>query len=331
MVSAIVRRLPRRLVLASGRALGRVWAALDRRHVRIAADNLRRAFPEWEERRVQATARGVYAHFAAVLLEMLWMEGRSPAELLALTEVEGLEQLKRALARGRGVVSPIAHLGNWELQGVATPPLIGPSAVIARPLDNPALERRLVSFRTSTGNAVIYKKKALARILTTLREGRLVAIMLDQNVQAKDGIFVRFFDRPACTTTVAAALAIKTGCPIVPARCVRRADGRYRMVYGPEVEWKASGRRDEDLAALTQQLTSVIEGWVRETPEQWLWLHRRWKTQPTSSPGTSLAPGPEGSAVSSDSVAPTLPSAETLASGAVPASHPRSNTPEERS
>ena len=129
VVSAIVRRLPRRLVLAVGRGLGRVWAALDRRHLKIAADNLRRAFPEWDEALVQATARGVYAHFAEVLLEILWMEGRPPAELLALTEVEGLEHLKRALARGRGVVSPIAHLGNWELQGVATPPLIGPSAV----------------------------------------------------------------------------------------------------------------------------------------------------------------------------------------------------------
>jgi KDO2-lipid IV(A) lauroyltransferase len=230
-------------------------------------------------------------------------------ELLGLTEVEGLEHMKAALARGRGVVSPIAHLGNWELQGVATAPLIGPSAVIARPLDNAALDRRLVSFRTSTGNVVIYKQKALAQILKTLRDGRVVAVMLDQNVQATDGIFVRFFGRPACTTTVAAALALKTGCAIVPAHCVRRADGRYRMVYGPEVEWTGTGRRDEDIAALTQRITSVIEGWVRETPEQWLWLHRRWKTQPQVSGETpsslssvetlSSAIGLDGSPISS--------------------------------
>lgn len=279
-VSAIVRRLPRRLVLAIGRGLGRIWAALDRRHLRIAADNLRRAFPEWDESRVEATALGVYSHFASVLLEILWMEGRPVDELLALADVEGLEHMQAALARGRGVVSPIAHLGNWELQGVATAPLIGPFGVIARPLDNPALDRRLVAFRSSTGNAVIYKQKALAQVLKTLRAGRVVAIMLDQNVQAKDGIFVRFFGRPACTTTVAATIALKTGCPIVPAYCVRRADGRYRMVYGPLVEWTSSSRRDEDIAGLTQHVTSIIEGWVRETPEQWLWLHRRWKTSP---------------------------------------------------
>ncbi len=321
-VSAIVRRLPRRVVLAIGRGLGWIWAALDRRHLRIAADNLRRAFPEWEEARIQATARGVYAHFAMVLLDMLWMEGRPVEQLLALTEVEGLDQLKAALAQGRGVVSPIAHLGNWELQGITTAPLIGPSAVIARPLDNPALDRRLVSFRTSTGNIVIYKKKALAHILKTLREGRLVAIMLDQNTQPKDGIFVRFFGRPACTTTVAAALAIKTGCPIVPAHCVRRADGRYRMVYGPVVAWTGSGRRDEDIASLTQHLTSIIEGWVREDPDQWLWLHRRWKTQPFPPLEASLAPGLEG--------APGPTAVPGSASGPGTAPPPRSDTPEGR-
>jgi KDO2-lipid IV(A) lauroyltransferase len=98
-------------------------------------------------------------------------------------------------------------------------------------------------------------------------------------VQAKDGVFVEFFGRPACTTTVAAAVALKTGCVILPVHCPLGPDGRYRMIYGPPVEW-TGGRSRDDVAALTQQLTSVIEGWVREYPEQWLWLHRRWKTQP---------------------------------------------------
>ena len=303
-VSAVARRLPRRVVLALGRRLGRLWGALDRRHLAIAADNLRQAFPEWGEARVQATARGVYAHFGTVLLDILWMEGRPVEELLELADVEGLEHLTAALARGVGVVSPLAHLGNWEFQGIATAPLVGPSAVVARPLDNPALDRRLVSFRASTGNIVIYKQRALSQVLRNLHEGRTVGIVVDQNVQAKDGIFVRFFGRPASTTTVAAALALKTGCPIVPARCVLRANGRYRMVYGPPVEWSGSGRRAEDVADLTQTIASVIEGWVRETPEQWLWLHRRWKTQPPSSQGTASASGPEGSAEIADPSSP---------------------------
>jgi KDO2-lipid IV(A) lauroyltransferase len=283
-VSAVVRRLPRSVVLALGRRLGRLWAGIDVRHLAIASDNLRRAFPEWDEPRVQRTARGVYAHFGTVILDLLWMEGRSADELLALADVEGVEHLQRARAAGRGVVAPSGHLGNWEFQAVSSVPLVGNVSSIARPLDNPVLDRRLVGLRTSTGNAVIYKQKALAQAIRTIRAGGIVAILIDQNVQAGDGIFVRFFGRPAATTTVAAALALKTGCAIVPVRCTLQPSGRYRMVYGPPVEWAGSGRRDEDIAALTQHLTSVIEGWVRDTPEQWLWLHRRWKTQPAGEP-----------------------------------------------
>lgn len=279
-VSALVRRLPRRATLALGGALGRLWGALDRRHLRIAADNLRLSFPEWDEARVLATARGVYAHFGRVLLDILWMEGRPPRDLLAVADVEGLEHLRAAIASGRGVVCPTAHFGNWEFQGVASSLLVGPSSVVARPLDNPHLDRRLVRFRTSTGNTVIYKQRALAQVMKAIRQGGTVAIVVDQNVQEKDGIFVLFFGRPACTTTVAAALALKTGCTILPVCCPMGPDGRYRLIYGPPVEWTGGGRRDEDVDRLTQHLTSVIEGWVRESPEQWLWLHRRWKTQP---------------------------------------------------
>lgn len=288
-VSAVVRRLPRRLVLALGRGLGRVWGALDARHLRVAADNLRQAFPDWDERRVQATARAVYAHFGAVILDLCWMAGRPAEELLALADLDGVEHLQNARAAGRGVVSPSGHLGNWEIQAAASVPKVGNVAMIARPLDNPALDRRLNELRTSTGNTVIYKQKALAQVMQTIRSGGIVAILIDQNMQAKDGIFVRFFGRPACTTTVAAALALKTGCAIVPVRCLLQKNGRYRMVYGPPVDWPRTGRKDEDVAALTQHLTSIIEGWVRESPEQWLWLHRRWKTQPVAAAQSEAA------------------------------------------
>jgi Kdo2-lipid IVA lauroyltransferase/acyltransferase len=292
VVSAIVRRLPRRAVLAVGRTLGRLWGALDRRHLDVAATSLRQAFPDWSEERVLATARGVYAHFGTVLLDLLWMQGRPAEELLALCDLEGVEHMQGARAEGRGVIAPSGHLGNWELQAIASVPLVGHISMIARPLDNPALDRRLVALRASGGNTVIYKRKALASVLAALRGGDIVAILIDQNVQAKDGIFVRFFGRPACTTTVAAALALKTGSAIVPVHCTLQPGGRYLMAYGPRVEWTATGRRDDDVAALTQHLTTMIEGWVRKNPEQWLWLHRRWKTTPPSSRGASVCAAP---------------------------------------
>ena len=279
-----MRRLPRRWVLWLGGRLGRLWGRLDRRHLEIAAQNLRQAFPGWDEARVERTARAVYAHFGTVILDLLWMQGRTANELLALADLDGIEVLQSAVAEGRGVLCPSAHYGNWEVQAVASSPLIGRISSIARALDNPALDRRLVDFRTSTGNGVFYKKNALSGVMRALRAGETVAVLIDQNVQERDGIFVEFFGRPAATTTVAAAVALKTGCAIVPVRCTLQPSGRYLMQYGPRVEWTGSGRRDEDVPALTLHLTAIVEGWVREHPEQWLWLHRRWKTRPSASP-----------------------------------------------
>jgi Kdo2-lipid IVA lauroyltransferase/acyltransferase len=280
IVQALVRPLPRRWTLGLGRALGRLLADLDPRHVAIAAENLRQAFPHWDEPRRLRTARAVYAHFGQTLLDILWMAGQPRERLLSLIVEEGRENADRVRADGRGVVYVTGHFGNWEFYGVAFGWLGEPVGVVARPLDNPALEARLTAFRTRSGNTVISKRRALQDILRLLRQGAGVAILVDQNVQEQDGIFVEFFGRPAATTTVAAALAVKTGCALLPVHCEARPDGRYTFVYGRPLEWTTTGNRQDDIARLTQALTTVIEGWVRERPEQWLWMHRRWKTRP---------------------------------------------------
>jgi tetraacyldisaccharide 4'-kinase len=280
-VESLCRIVPRPAILALGRGLGRILADLDHRHVGIAADNLRRSFPHWDGSRILRTARDVYTHFGEVLLDVVWLTGRSREDVLSLVaDVEGRHHVEAALAAGRGAVMVTAHYGNWELNGVAHGLLFGRMGVVARPLDNPLLDRRLCAARTQGGNVVIYKQRAVNQVLRLLREGRAVAILIDQNVQAKDGIFVDFFGRPAATTTVAAALAVKTGCALVPAHARRLGDGRYRIIYDPPVTWTPSGDRQADIASVTQRLTWIIEGWVRETPDQWLWIHRRWKTQP---------------------------------------------------
>jgi len=280
IVRALVRPLPRRWTLGLGRALGRLLADLDPRHVAIAAENLRQAFPHWDEPRRLRTARAVYAHFGQTLLDILWMAEQPRERLLGLIVEEGRENADGVRAAGRGVVYVTGHFGNWEFYGVAFGWLGEPVGVVARPLDNPALEARLIAFRTRSGNTVISKRRALPDILRLLRQGAGVAILVDQNVQEQDGIFVEFFGRPAATTTVAAALAVKTGCALLPVHCEALPDGRYKFVYGRPLEWTTTGNRQDDIARLTQALTTVIEGWVRERPEQWLWMHRRWKTQP---------------------------------------------------
>jgi KDO2-lipid IV(A) lauroyltransferase len=280
-MSALVRRLPRRMALAMGRSLGRLWSDLDPRHVAVAMDNLRHAFPHWDEVRLRRTARSVYVHFGQIVLDLLWLEGRPREEILSLVQPEGFGPI-RALPGPKVFVT--AHIGHWELHGIAHGWLASPMGVVARPLDNPALDNRLRALRAASGNVVIEKRRALQGVLRLFREGLGVAFLIDQNVQEKDGVFVDFFGRPAATTTVAAALALKTGLPIVAGHTLLMPDGRYRVRYEPPLQWVSTGDRRADVTALTQHLTHMIEGWVRETPEQWLWIHRRWKTQP---PGRS--------------------------------------------
>jgi len=292
LAEALTSRLPRRAALALGEGLGRVLGDLDRRHVAIAVENLRRSFPHWDEARLLQTARGVYGHFGSVLFETLWLRGRPAEQVLDLVEIVGREHVEAAMAAGRGVVFPTAHIGSWEVNALAHGLVFGSLKVVARSLDNPGLEARLRSVRTQGGNVVIYKQKALAQILRTLREGGSVGILVDQNVQEKDGIFVDFFGRAAATTTVAAALAVKTGCALVPGHTRRLPSGRYRVTYEPALRCTPTGDRAADIAALTQKATSCIEAWIRAVPEQWLWMHRRWHTRPPEE--AAAAPGNGG-------------------------------------
>jgi KDO2-lipid IV(A) lauroyltransferase len=286
LITPLAARLPRRAALALGRGLGRLWGDLDRRHLAIAADNLRRAFPHWDEARVMLTARAVYAYLGELLLDLLWTSRHSREEILSRVEVVGGEHVREAIAAGRGVLYVTGHFGNWELNAVAHAWLFGPVSVVARALDNPALDRRLCAARSRSGNQVIYKERALSRVMKALRDGQGVAILVDQNVQEADGIFVDFFGRPAASTTVAAALALKTGCAVIPGCAIPLGGGRYRLRYDPPLRFNPTGDRDADIAGLTQQIASHLEGWIRERPERWLWLHRRWKTQPAAAPGS---------------------------------------------
>jgi KDO2-lipid IV(A) lauroyltransferase len=278
-IEAAVRPWPRSLVLRVGAGLGRVMGRLARRHVRIAQRQLALSFPEWPGERCLSTARGVYRHLGRILFDILWLRSR-PERVMEFVDVEGREHPEAAHARGRGVVYVTAHIGCWEVTGLAHSLAIEPFGVVGRPLDNPLLDARIGAFRQSTGNTYISKRRALPDILRLLRSGRGAAFLIDQNTQEKDGVFIEFFGRPACATPAAATMAVRTGAAVVGGHTELQPNGRYLHVYDPPMDWEPSGDRDRDILDLTQRQNAMIEAWIRRVPEQWLWIHRRWHTQP---------------------------------------------------
>ena len=251
----------------------------------IAAHNLKRAFPEKSDEELHRIVRGVYRNMGIVAAEFFDIPYLTKENIAALVETEGVENCERALAKGRGVLLFSAHFSNWELEAAATALLFKTAVVIYRPLDSPLLEHLVLRVRSAAGNILLPKENAMRPLLRTLKQNGMVGILIDQNMAWYEGVFVDYFGRPACTTDGLALLAMHTGAPVLPAYIVRLPDGRYRLVFGPEVEVTRTGERDADVLANTQRFTKVIEQIVRRYPDQWLWVHQRWKTRRCQIPG----------------------------------------------
>ena len=278
-VAAAVRALPQWASLAVGAAIGTIFYLVDAPHRRLTVANLTAAFPHKTPREIRAIARGVFAHFGSLLTELLRFSGLPPAKMLASVEFEGEERVTHALAGGKGALFITGHFGYWELHALAHALRFPPIGVVVRALDNPRLNDWIERLRTSTGNFVIHRRGALRQILRALGENRGVAILIDQHIQTSEAVVVDFFNRPAATTSAVAALALRTGAPIVPVFAVRLPGGRYRMIYEHPVEPPPADHPDA-VRELTQRCTDVLEMYVRRHPHNWLWMHRRWRDLP---------------------------------------------------
>ncbi len=282
--SWLLRAIPRGAALAAGRAAGRAAFAVDRRHRRVALQNLKDCFgdsmPESERLRL---AGRVFAHFGAMAVDCLLMRWMTPRDLDRLVEHKGVENIRGAFRKGRGVLVFSGHFGNWEMVALMQGWLGYPMVLVTRTMDNPHLERLLRKGRAASGNDVIPKRDAVRGVLKALRNGWCAAIVIDQDTRGSDHVFVDFMGRPTAATPALALLAMRTGAPVVPAFGVPLSGGRYRVTYMPEVpvqELARSRDRDEAVAAITQACTAVLESQVRARPDLWLWMHRRWKRRP---------------------------------------------------
>ena len=266
--------LPVAKVLASGYA--RLLDVAVPRLRRTACRNLALALPGAD---AKAIAGGVFRSIARLLVGFARLPSIHRGNVDRWIRREGMEHFERALAQGRGVLFATAHLGNWELSAYAHALFTGPMHVVARPLDNPLIDRFVERRRTLSGNRLISKRGFARSILKALAANEAVGILIDQNVMAEEGVFVDFFGVPACTGAGFARLAAHSGAAVIPGFALwSEAEGRYVLRFYPPVAMTGDAARD------TQALAAKLEEIVRAYPDQWLWIHQRWKTRPAGEP-----------------------------------------------
>jgi KDO2-lipid IV(A) lauroyltransferase len=242
---------------------------------RIAVKNLTMAgYSNPEE-----IADGVFRSVARLLRTFALLPRLTPQNISSLIRYDGLENFRAALARGRGVLVATAHLGNWELSAFAHAWMTAPMHIVVRPIDNRRIDALVERYRGLSGNHIIEKKDAARGILKALKSGDAVGILIDQNTTLDQGVFIDFFGKKACAGTAFAKLAHHSGAAVVPGFALWSDEEQcYILRFYPEIPM--SGDVVED----TQRIHSQLESVIREYPDQWLWIHRRWKTRPPGEP-----------------------------------------------
>ena len=285
-VARSLGRMPRGLArqLACMLAFAVYWA--HGRLRRVGVRNLELAFPELSTKRRRAELRGVYLHLGWQLVEFCRMPRYTAENTRGWLRTEGLEHFLAAEARGKGVLIVTGHLGAWELSSFYHSMMGHPMGMVIRRLDNRRLDDFVNGIRCLHGNQVIHKDDFGRGLITSMRQGKTVGILMDTNMTPPQGVFVRFFGRQACTASGLAHVALKTGAAVLPGFALwEPAERQYVLHFGPELVLARTGDAQADILAATQQCTEVIEGWIRRYPDQWLWIHRRWKTRPAGEPG----------------------------------------------
>lgn len=248
--------------------------------------NLELAFPERTEAWREETLAQAYGSLGRQLAEFCRMGRLGRVEAERLIEYDGLEHYLAARARGRGVLVLTAHLGAWELSSFFHSLVGYPMGLLIRRLDNPLVDRFVNQIRCLHGNRVLHKDDFARGIITAMRRGETVGILMDTNMTPPQGVFVPFFGVPACTGSGMARIAMKTQAAVLPGFLLwDEGAGRYRLRFGPELALIRTGDAEADATANTAAFTAVLEHYIRENPGQWLWMHRRWKTRPVGEQG----------------------------------------------
>lgn len=288
-VLGILGSLPDRSAKAIGRGVARGIFTLLSHRLDAGRKNLHFAFPEKTDGEREEILRRSIENIGYVIAEVAQLRRARAADLERMIDWDfshpAFDDYRRAKAEGRGVILPTAHIGNWELLVASFSGLYEPIHFIARTLDNTLMEQMFHKHRSRFGSFQLEKSDSARAILRILRSGGSVGVLPDVNTLANEGVFVPFFGIPACTTSGVALFALRTNAVILPMFSVRQEDGRYRVVHGRTIEASRTGNRERDVIETTAAYTAEIEKIVRAYPEQWLWIHKRWKTRPAGQRG----------------------------------------------
>lgn len=288
LVVAVARALgwiPRGLArwIASGIA----WTvyALFGRLRRVGERNLQLALPDLSAKTRKNVLRGVYRHLGWQLVEFCRMPRYSAQNIQGWIRTEGLDHYLAAQTKGKGVLILTGHLGAWELSSFYHSLMGHPMGMVIRRLDNRILDDFVNGIRCLHGNYVLHKDDFARGLMMAMRNGEAVGILMDTNMTPPQGVFACFFGIEACTASGLAHVALKTGAAVLPGFLVwEAAEQKYVLHFGPELRFVQTGQPKEDVLAATQQCNDVLESWIRRYPDQWLWIHRRWKTRPPGEP-----------------------------------------------
>ena len=274
--------IPRKIVSLIAYPVGRIWYRFDRYHRDIALDNMTQAFKnELNPSECYALARSNFVQLIRVAFELPSLLRVTRDNMSSYIEVDGKENLKAALDRGKGVIFLTAHLGNWELMGLTGALTFNlPAHILVRPIDFKPFDRFLTELRGRLGNQIIDKNKSAGLIRDLLRRNQIIGILLDQNASWYEGVYVPFFGRTACTNKGLAMFAIRYDATVVPAFNVRQKDGRYRLTFHPPVSLIKTGDLTHDIVENSALFNRIIEENIRLAPDNWLWIHRRWRIKP---------------------------------------------------
>jgi len=288
VVSSVVKlagALPRSLARALAEGLARMLFAVTPKLRKTAEFNLKLAFPQWTDAQREATIRGMVRSLGWMAAEFARMPRYTRKNIEEIMVLDGHENFLEGQRRGKGVLFLTAHMGAWELSSYAHAVYGYPLHYMARPLDNARLDGLVNRYRGLSGNAPIFKNESARLMLRILKEAGTVGILADQNTMREEGAFVDFFGVPACTTTGIARVALHTGAAVVPGYAVwDESLKKYRLRFEPPLELVRTGDAERDIVENTRRFAKVTEEIVRKYPEQWVWVHARWKTRPQGEP-----------------------------------------------